>query len=1045
MFYNKSTSKELDRNLFLNPTSEYRGAPFWAWNTRLDKEKLKKQVHQFKEMRMGGFHIHCRVGLNTEYLSDEFFDCVKACEVEAKKEHLYCYLYDEDRWPSGSAGGIVTKEKKYRSRFLVFSPKGYKESSETSYMAAAKAVRSHDRLYLGAYEVKLDKYGFLADYHKTSSISGSDIWEAWLEISGDTPWFNNQAYLNTLDPEAVIQFIHVTHEKYYNRFGEDFGKEIKTIFTDEPQTTHMGVLENPFDKEQIIIPYTDDFDESFFCEYGYSILDHLPELFWEMKDQKNYQTRYHYHRHVTERFARAFGDQAGRWCREHDIGLTGHMMNEWTLHSQTMGVGEAMRPMKEFALPGVDMLCDRRELSTLKQAQSVARQQGREGVMCEIYGVTGWDFDFRNHKLAGDWQAALGVTFRVPHLTWVSMEGEAKRDYPACIGEHSPWYQEYGCIEDHFARIGTALTRGSAIVKVGVIHPIESYWMEYGNKVQTALSREIMEDNFSNIINWMLFGLIDFDFISEAMLAEEKFETGDKFVVGKSRYETVVIPECHTLRKETLSKLKSFRDNGGSVIFVGDVPGFVDGKLCDDVKKFAEECRCISYNRGRLLDALEQYRDIDVESTFLDGADSTRIKHIETGKRASNIFYQLRQDGENRWLFIAHVNKAVNEDIAYVERVKIMVNGKFTPVCYDTMSGEIYSISAAYDDERTYFTYDTSLQGSLLVKLIPGISQNADGKNTAYEILGEGKCLPEPTKYFLEEPNVYLLDQAEYAFDAEEWNDKEEILRIDNIFREKLNYPLRMEALAQPWTRRDEGKSEHVLKLRYRIQSEIKLKEIYLGMECPENSEIIWNNVKIEKIPRGYYVDDSIQKIKLPGLIKGENVLEIHMRFGVKTNAESMYILGDFGVRVIGREAVMTDLSDKIMYGDLTSQNLAFYGGNLIYETEEEFDAGELVLEISHYRGALMQIFVDEKQIDNLYLAPYRLSCGKISKGKHKVRIRLFGNRVNTFGAVHNADRSEKWYGPNIWRTTGNKWSYEYQLKQMGILKSPLYWIKMES
>lgn len=96
---------------------------------------------------------------------------------------------------------------------------------------------------------------------------------------------------------------------------------------------------------------------------------------------------------------------------------------------------------ENFGMPGVDMLCDRRELSTLKQAQSVARQQGREGVMCELYGVTGWTFDFRNHKLSGDWQAALGVTFRVPHLTWMSMEGEGKRDYPACIGRHSPWYE----------------------------------------------------------------------------------------------------------------------------------------------------------------------------------------------------------------------------------------------------------------------------------------------------------------------------------------------------------------------------------------------------------------------------------------------------------------------------------------------------------------------------------------------------------------------------------------------------------------------------
>lgn len=83
-------------------------------------------------------------------------------------------------------------------------------------------------------------------------------------------------------------------------------------------------------------------------------------------------------------------------------------MNEWTLHSQTMAVGEAMRPMMNFGIPGIDMLCDRRELSTAKQAQSVARQMGRRGVMSEIYGVTGWTFDFRNPKLAGDWQAALG-------------------------------------------------------------------------------------------------------------------------------------------------------------------------------------------------------------------------------------------------------------------------------------------------------------------------------------------------------------------------------------------------------------------------------------------------------------------------------------------------------------------------------------------------------------------------------------------------------------------------------------------------------------
>lgn len=100
------------------------------------------------------------------------------------------------------------------------------------------------------------------------------------------------------------------------------------------------------------------------------------------------------------------------------------------MKSQTAALGEAMRSYRSFHIPGIDILCDSRELTTAKQAQSAVHQYGREGMVSEIYGVTNWDFDFRGHKLAGDWQAALGVTVRVHHLAWVSMEGEAKRDYP---------------------------------------------------------------------------------------------------------------------------------------------------------------------------------------------------------------------------------------------------------------------------------------------------------------------------------------------------------------------------------------------------------------------------------------------------------------------------------------------------------------------------------------------------------------------------------------------------------------------------------------
>ena len=104
----------------------------------------------------------------------------------------------------------------------------------------------------------------------------------------------------------------------------------------------------------------------------------------------------------------------GGWCDKNGIALTGHMMEEPTLLSQTSALGEAMRAYRSFTIPGIDMLCAWTEFTTAKQAQSAVHQYGREAMMSELYGVTDWDFDFRGHKFHGDWQAALGVTLSRP-------------------------------------------------------------------------------------------------------------------------------------------------------------------------------------------------------------------------------------------------------------------------------------------------------------------------------------------------------------------------------------------------------------------------------------------------------------------------------------------------------------------------------------------------------------------------------------------------------------------------------------------------------
>jgi len=1046
MLYPKSSGPKLEKQLFENPTSEYRGAPFWAWNCKLNKDVVLKEIDHFKTMGMGGFHIHCRVGFDNPYLGEEFFEYVKLCNEKAKKEKMLCWLYDEDRWPSGTAGGMVTKDKKYRARFMVFEPEDYVyPAQKDEYMSAAKAIRNKDRTELARYEVILDAKGNLSFYRRLTDDepTGENVWKAYLEISGTTPWFNNQSYVNTLDKKAIDRFIELTHEKYAERFQKDFGGSIPAIFTDEPQTVHKDCLREPFERKPIILPFTDDFDDTFEKAYGISLLDHLPELIWELPDGKISPIRYCFHRHVCERFSEAFCDNIGNWCQEHNIMLTGHMMSEWTLFSQTLTMGEAMRPLKNFQLPGIDMLCDKRELSTAKQAQSVSHQYGRPGVMSELYGVTGWDFDFRGHKLAGDWQAALGVTTRVHHLTWMSMAGEGKRDYPASIGYQSPWYTEYPLIENHFARLNTALTRGKPHVKVGVIHPIESYWIYWGPQSQTADVRMELENNFTNIIDWLLYGLIDFDFISESLLAESDSDgEGTGFAMGCMQYEAVVVPGCHTLRSTTFEKLKKFADCGGKIIFAGDIPRYIDAKPSDEVRKLAANCTCVPFSQTAILSELEPYRDIDISVRNADKEDGTRVKHVETGVRTNNMIYQMRDDGDSRWLFACHVNRMRNESIAYTEELKITIKGEWKPICYDTMTGEIYPVAAEYHEGNTIVTHYCSFHGSLLLKLEPG--KAIEGRKSCYNIIPDEdkNYLPQPASISLSEPNVLLLDLAQYRFDDEEdWQPEDELLRIDNKFRSRLGYPLRMEALAQPWVT-ESRPPVNTLHLRFTVHCDIEVKGARLAMEDIERNTVMVNGERIDTTPTGWFVDNDIKSVEIPVLHKGINEITVSIPFGEKTNVEWCYILGHFGVSVTGKNKRIMELPKEFFYGDWTRQGLPFYTGNLTYTVPFACEEGKLVIEAPHYKGAVIKVKLDSRDVGYTAFAPYRVNCGEIAAGEHLLEITVFGHRFNSFGSVHNANLTEDWQGPNAWRTTGIQWSYEYQLKPMGILTTPMYWIE---
>lgn len=1027
MLYPRKDEKELDKELFRNPSSEYRGAPFWSWNCKITKKQIEEQTKDLQEMGMGGGHIHCRTGMAIPFMSEEFLDMVSYAHDQFKQKNMLTWLYDEDRWPSGFGGGLVTCHEEYRLRYLVFSAEpvanGFPEERGRP-SSTATVIRNHSRKFLMCYGVQLNEKGSMTDYRTLEEgeelPEGYVPWYAYLEVSGDSAWFNNQAYVNTLDPRAIACFLDTVHEKYAGKLEDSFGRDVPSIFTDEPQFVHKSLLGRAADKHTQFIPYTDDFEESYRAAYGESFLEHLPELFWEVEGEPVSVTRYRYHDHIAERFSCAFADQVGDWCEKHGFALTGHMMEEPTLKSQTAALGEAMRSYRSFQLPGIDMLCDRRELNTAKQAQSAVHQYAREGMLSELYGVTNWDFDFRNHKLGGDWQAALGVTIRVHHLTWVSMEGEAKRDYPACIGYQSPWYRKYKRIEDYFSRLNTALVRGIPFVKIGVIHPIESYWLKWGNEETTGEVRDEMDRAFSNLTSWLLYGLLDFDFIAESLLKELP-GNGEGFRVGAMNYDVVVVPDCLTLRKNTVERLKKFADKGGNIIYLGRVPEYIDAMPAQD-NALEGTGMVLPFTKQAIYEALEPYRTISVRD--------------RRGMKSTNLLSQQRKDGENRWLFLAHSERPAVMDDVTAEYWTIRVPGSWNVELYDAMEGTISPVSVQYLADWTEWKVTSYAQDSFLYCLKPGFADNSMVSVPNRALARKPVDTPKLVEFTLEEPNVLVLDMAEYRLDDGDWRKREEILRLDNILRKELGYPMRAEAYAQPWIC-DECTCGHKVALRYTVFSEAALDQIELALENEPVTELIWNGEKIEHKVTGYYVDREFHKVILPVLKKGKNILEVRLPYHTRVNLEAMYLLGGFGVSVKGATAVLTEFPEKIGFGDICPQGLPFYGGNLVYRIPVEvFEDGELSVQVPKFRNPLIEVVLDGKERRDLFKSPYRVGFGHVKEGSHVIELRAYGNRRNTFGQLHNCNEVFG-CGPNSWRTSDEGWAYEYQMTKTGVLTSP--------
>ncbi|MCD2422195.1 hypothetical protein LQ567_05435 [Niabella pedocola] len=1003
---------------FSSPGKAFRTAPLWVWNTKVTTGIIDAMLQEFKANAFGGVFIHPRPGLITEYLSEDWLLLYKHAIQKAAELDMHVWIYDENSYPTGFAGGLVPDQM----------PESYNQGQMLQ-LFKSDTIPADRSAYFICLEKAQDQFtditaraiqlaGKKGNYYLFRKLSYAN--QAGMVGPPDYP------LVDLLVKGVTEKFIDVTFGPYKKAFGDAFGKTVPGTFSDEPSIPTHG---------SETTRWTPDLFTAFREKWGYDLVPHLPSLFEETGDWR--KIRHNYQETLLQLFIDRWSKPMQAFTQKNHLKWTGHYWEHgWP------DPGEGPDNMAMYAWhdqPGIDMLFNQfnesspnaqfGNIRSVKELASVANQLGKERTLCETYGGAGWDLTFRDMKRLGDWQAALGVNFMNQHLSWMSMAGARKYDYPTTFSYQNSWWPYYKPLNEYFARLSYVLSRGIQKNTVLILEPTSTAWM-YHSRIKSNERFFETGNRFQAFITQLEKAQAEYDLGSEHIIKDHGAVINHLFRVGNAAYTTVVIPPgMENINRQTYLLLKKFVANGGKLVLFHPLSRIDGAAITSAEQLFLRQQNITTYPQlePRVMDEVFRTAGFKIHMTTPITEDGGLLHHR-----------RIISDGQLLFLSNANLTKTA---AGHVE-----VSGSKFILWMDLNTGKILKYPENRNAGYTRFAFDIPPAGSALF-FIADKAQKASG---VYRQLKQEKEI-RGSRISVERPaeNTLMIDFCDLQIRDTQKKNIHVKDATQLVFKEN-GFP------GDPWDHQMQFKTRFVQRdtfsrgsgftvaYHFLIDKEVNTQNFRAVIEQGQ----LWNTIQVNGHTitpgTGWWMDRAFTVLQVgPYLKPGDNTISLTIEpMHIYAEIGPLFILGNYnlesaekGWKIVAPKALTT--------GSWKKQGLPMYGHTVVYNKEYDLNTeGPYFLQLDSLKGSVAAVRVNGRDAGLVFAAPYQLDVSTlIKKGSNQVEVTVAGSLRNLMGPHYKTYR-QGYTGPDSWNgitayPPGNNYIlFDYGLDDIRLFRS---------